>query len=209
MGNTIVVDLVKFNNVRVDPVEKEVWFESGCYLDTIDAACEPHCLATTVGTFGKTGSTGLILNGGWGWMAPLRGNSVENILEITAVLSTGEAVKCSETENADLFWALRGGGGNFCFVTSIKMRLYPVPEKILSGMVVYLTPTLASQRKVLTQFLNLNLANSTGNALAMPSGAPVTPTVWCSFEDTLNIKEVEDLQKAQHLGGWFRLENSI
>jgi FAD/FMN-containing dehydrogenase len=102
----------------VDPVAKTATAEPGVRWQEFDRATQEHGLATTGGTVGDTGIAGLTLGGGFGWLEGRFGMTVDNLLASDVVLANGDLVHASETEHQDLFWALRGGGGNFGVVTS-------------------------------------------------------------------------------------------
>ena len=117
-------------------------------------AVQAHGLATPVGINSTTGIAGLTLGGGFGWLSRKYGMTVDNLLSANVVLADGRQVRASEKENADLFWGLRGGGGNFGVVTSFEFKLHPVGPNVLSGLIVY---PFAQAKSVLTQFAKFTL----------------------------------------------------
>ncbi|MFD2247793.1 FAD-binding oxidoreductase [Pontibacter ruber] len=121
----IVIDLSHMNGIRVDPEEETVRVEGGCTWGLVDHATHAFGLAVPSGIISTTGVGGLTLGGGIGHLTRKYGLTVDNLLEADMVLSDGSFVKVSEVENEDLFWAIRGGGGNFGVVTSFLFRLNP------------------------------------------------------------------------------------
>eukprot|EP00746_Dinoflagellata_sp_MGD_P005840 gnl/MRDRNA2_/MRDRNA2_111322_c0_seq1.p1 gnl/MRDRNA2_/MRDRNA2_111322_c0~~gnl/MRDRNA2_/MRDRNA2_111322_c0_seq1.p1 ORF type:complete len:500 (+),score=110.60 gnl/MRDRNA2_/MRDRNA2_111322_c0_seq1:74-1573(+) len=142
-NKTVVLSLTKFNQISVDPKEKTLICGGGCRLGDVDAACGVHGLATTFGTYYDTGVGGLTLGCGVGILIKKFGLALDNLLEITGVTPAGITVIANEKVNSDLFWACRGGGGNFCVVTEFKFQLHNVggapgfaPGEILSGPII-------------------------------------------------------------------------
>ena len=133
----LVIDLSKMKAARVDPARRRVTIEGGATLSDLDAATQAHGLATPVGINSTTGIGGLTLGGGFGWLSRKYGLTVDNLESAEVVTATGEVVHSSATEHSDLFWALRGGGGNFGVVTRFEFRLHPVGPDVLSGLIVY------------------------------------------------------------------------
>lgn len=132
--NGLVVDLSAMKGVRVNPDKKTVRAEAGCTWGDLDHATHAFGLATVSGIISTTGIAGLTLGGGHGYLSRKYGLTVDNLIEADVVLADGSFVTTSEDENADLFWALRGGGGNFGIVTSFKYRLHPVDTVVAGPM---------------------------------------------------------------------------
>ncbi|MSO97357.1 MAG: FAD-binding oxidoreductase [Rhodospirillaceae bacterium] len=128
----LVIDLSLMRRVAVDGPSKTVRADGGCLLGDIDAAAQAVGLATTFGVVSHTGVGGLSLGGGMGRLQRQFGMSVDNILEVQVVTSDGRVVTANAQENSDLFWGVRGGGGNFGVVTSFKFQLHPFNTAIMS-----------------------------------------------------------------------------
>jgi len=122
----IVIDLSAMKGIRVDPAARTVRVQPGCTGGDMDHATHAFGMATPGGTVSTTGVAGLTLGGGIGHLTRPYGLAIDNLLEVDVVLADGRMVTASEKENADLFWAVRGGGGNFGVVTSFLFRLHPV-----------------------------------------------------------------------------------
>jgi FAD/FMN-containing dehydrogenase len=133
----IVLDLGGLTAVEVDPSTRRVRVEPGATLAHVDRATERHALAVPIGVVSGTGLAGLTLGGGIGWLTRAHGLTVDNLLEAEVVTAAGERVVASATKHEDLFWALRGGGGNFGVVSSFTFQAHPLGPEILSGNFVY------------------------------------------------------------------------
>src|SRR5919204_389336 len=133
---SLVVDLRLMRGITIDRDARTATCGGGALWEDLDPACLRHGLATPGGTFGDTGVAGLTLGGGIGHLIGLHGLTLDNLLATTVVTADGEVVRASENENADLFWALRGGGGNFGVVTDFTFRLHPVGQ-VLAGQLIY------------------------------------------------------------------------
>ena len=133
----LVIDFADMKGIRVDPVAKTVRAEPGLRWTEFDRETQAFGLATTGGTIGDTGIAGLTLGGGFGWLEGKFGMTVDNLLGADVVLADGRLVHASSAENTDLFWALRGGGGNFGVVTSFEYRVHDVGPMIIGGLVIH------------------------------------------------------------------------
>ncbi len=133
----LVIDLSRMKSIRVDPVRREVRVEGGCTWGDVDHATHPFELAVPTGFISTTGVGGLTLGGGLGYLTRKYGLTVDNLLGVDMVLADGSFVTANEKENADLFWAVRGGGGNFGVVTSFLFRGNPVGATIYGGPIFW------------------------------------------------------------------------
>jgi FAD/FMN-containing dehydrogenase len=149
----IVVDLSDMKGIRVDPVARIARAEPGLRWAEFDRETQAFGLATTGGTVGDTGIAGLTLGGGFGWLEGRLGMTVDNLIGADIVLATGELVHASAGINSDLFWALRGGGGNFGVVTSFEYRLHRVGPTIVGGLVIHPFPRAADVLRFYNDFL--------------------------------------------------------
>lgn len=132
----MVIDLSEMKGIRVNPSGKTVRAEAGCTWGDVDHATHPFGLATVSGVISTTGIAGLTLGGGHGYLSRKYGLTIDNLIEADVVLADGSFVTANEYQNQDLFWALRGGGGNFGVVTSFKYRLHPV-EQVVGGPMMW------------------------------------------------------------------------
>ncbi|SDE07679.1 FAD-binding oxidoreductase [Limimaricola pyoseonensis] len=133
----LLIDLSQMRGVRVDPATRRAWVEPGALLGDVDAETQAHGLAVPVGINSTTGISGLTLGGGFGWITRKFGMTVDNLLSADVVTADGTMVRASETENADLFWGLRGGGGNFGVVTGFEFQLHELGPEVLAGLIVH------------------------------------------------------------------------
>jgi len=133
----LVIDLSPMKGIRVDPAARTARAEAGVLWGELDRETQLFGLATVGGIVTHTGIAGLTLGGGIGWLMRKHGATVDNLLSADVVTAEGDVVRASEDENADLFWGIRGGGGNFGIVTSFEYRLHPVGPTVLAGPVFY------------------------------------------------------------------------
>jgi len=122
----LVIDLSRMKGIRVDPAAKKVRVEAGCVWGDVDHATHAFGMATPCGFISTTGVAGLTLGGGIGYLTRQYGLTIDNLLSVDMVQADGRFVTANSDENADLFWAVRGGGGNFGVITSFEFRMHPV-----------------------------------------------------------------------------------
>jgi FAD/FMN-containing dehydrogenase len=147
--NGVMIDLSTLRNVRIDAQKKRAYVQPGATLADFDQAAQAHGLATPVGINSTTGISGLTLGGGFGWLTRKYGMTIDNLVSVEVITADGSRIRASENENADLFWALRGGGGNFGIVTEFEFNLHPVGPEILAGLIVF---PFSQAKQVLTQY---------------------------------------------------------
>jgi len=133
----LMIDLTPMKSVRVDRARRTARMGPGVTLGEFDREAQAFGLATPLGINSTTGVAGLTLGGGFGWLSRRFGLTIDNLTSADVVTAAGELVKASAAENSDLFWAIRGGGGNFGVVTSFEFRLHEVGPEVLSGLIVH------------------------------------------------------------------------
>jgi len=131
------IDLSKFRGVRVDPGSRRAWVEGGTLLGEVDHECMAHGLVAPLGTVSHTGVGGLTTGGGFGRLTRRFGMSIDNLESVDVVSADGKLHHASAKENPDLFWGVRGGGGNFGIVTSFEFRLHPMQREVIAGSISF------------------------------------------------------------------------
>jgi len=148
----LMLDLSRMTSVRVDTKARTVRVEPGARLSDLDRETQAFGLATPVGINSTTGVAGLTLGGGFGWLSRKFGLTVDNLLSADVVTAAGELVRASESDHPDLFWAIRGGGGNFGVVTSFELALHPVGPQVIAGLIVH---PFSAAKEVLREYRRL------------------------------------------------------
>jgi FAD/FMN-containing dehydrogenase len=133
----LLVDLSGLKSVEIDPASMQARVAAGVTWGEFDLAAQGHGLATTGGTMSTVGVAGFTLGGGEGWLSRKHGIAADNLIGADVVTADGRVVRASAHENPDLFWGLRGGGGNFGIVTSFEYALHPVGPEVVAGQVIY------------------------------------------------------------------------
>jgi FAD/FMN-containing dehydrogenase len=175
----LVLDMSGLREVAVDPDARLAQVGPGCLLGEVDQATQAHGLATVLGFVSETGVAGLTLGGGWGYLARRFGFTVDNLAEVEIVTADGQIQTANRDENPELFWALRGGGGNFGVVTRFSFRLHQVGPMITGGLIIWsaerAAEVLAAYRD-LTESAPRELTAAAIVRLAPP--APFLPQAW-------------------------------
>jgi FAD/FMN-containing dehydrogenase len=148
----LTVDLSPMRDVHVDPALSTVRVAGGCLWSDVDRETQAFGLATTGGTVSHTGVGGLTLGGGIGWLGALHGLTCDNLISVDLVTANGEYLRVSEGEHAELFWALRGGGGNFGVATRFELGVHPVGPIVYGGPILW---PAAQSREVLAAYVEL------------------------------------------------------
>ena len=183
VDNGLVIDLSGLKSIAADPDAKTAVIGGGCLVGDVDAATHEHGLATPGGIISTTGASGLMLGGGIGHLTRKYGLSIDNILAAEVVLADGSVVTADENENDDLYWAIRGGGGNFGVVTSLTMRLHPVSTVVAGPMFWELEKTVEIL-KWYREFI-LNAPEDLNGFFAFATVPPAPP-----FPEELHMQKV-------------------
>lgn len=175
----LMIDLSGMRSVHVNPETKRARAEGGATWGDFDAATQLFGLASVGGLISNTGVAGLTLGGGIGWLSPSYGLACDNLISADVVTANGEVITASAEENDDLFWGLKGGGGNFGVTTSFEFQLYPVGPQLFGGMILY---PLGEAQDVLENFVEfMSDASDKLGAMAgfttTPDGMPVVAII--------------------------------
>src|SRR4051794_17748743 len=176
----LVIDLSRMRAIRVDPAARTARVEGGATWGDLDREAQVFGLATTGGIISTTGIGGLALGGGVGWLVRKHGLSCDNILSVDVVTADGRLVTANAEQHADLYWGVRGGGGNFGVVTSLELRLHPVGP-ILGGMVLHLREQAPAVLRFYREFTQTAPEEVTTYCMMLttPDGVPVVALVAC------------------------------
>ncbi|HEX6679098.1 MAG TPA: FAD-binding oxidoreductase [Gaiellaceae bacterium] len=179
----LVIDLSSLKSIRVDPDARTVTIGGGCLLGEVDAATHEHGMATPGGIISTTGAGGLMLGGGIGHLTRKCGLSIDNILGAEVALADGTVVTADASENTDLYWAIRGGGGNFGVVTQLTLRLHPI-STVVAGPMFWSLDHGADILRWYREFI-VNAPEDLGGFFAFMSVPPAPP-----FPDELHLQKV-------------------
>ena len=150
----LMLDLTPMKSVRVDPAQRTVRVEPGVTLAELDRETQAFGLALPVGVNSTTGVAGLTLGAGFGWISRSHGLSIDNLLSADVVTADGKLIQTNAKSEPDLFWAIRGGGGNFGVVTSFEFKLHPVGPNVLAGLVFH---PIAEAKELLRAYSKISL----------------------------------------------------
>jgi FAD/FMN-containing dehydrogenase len=169
----VMIDLSQMRQVRVDAEARRAYVEPGALLSDVDRATLEHGLATPLGINSTTGVAGLTLGGGFGWLTRTHGLTVDNLVSADVVGADGTMRRASASENPDLFWALRGGGGNFGVVTQFEFALHPMRPEVVAGLLVF---PMANATEILARYRTfIERAPESINVWAVLRKAPPLP----------------------------------
>lgn len=169
----LVIDLSTMRGVRVDPDARTAWVQGGALLGQLDHESALHGLATTAGTVSHTGVGGLTLGGGYGFLARTHGLAADNLASVEVVTAAGEVLTADASRHEDLFWGLRGGGGNFGIATGFEFRLHPAPVTVSTGDLFFDVDEGLASLRALRDF-----APAAPDAMTLTAGAVTVRPEW-------------------------------
>jgi FAD/FMN-containing dehydrogenase len=172
----LMINLSALKGVVVNPEAERARVGGGATMADLDAATQAYGLAVTGGVVSDTGVGGLTLGGGMGWLTRMAGLAIDNLVSAQVVLADGQVLRASENENADLFWALRGGGGNFGVVTEFEYRLHHVGPEVHLGLFFWDMPDGTDALRLIREFIP-TLPRRSGALIALAMSAPPAPFV--------------------------------
>lgn len=180
VDGTLMIDLSAMKSIQIDAAHKRLRAGAGLRLGEVDRATHEYGLATTLGTVTRTGIAGLTLGGGIGWLNGRYGLACDNVVSFDVVTADAQLFTASATEHPDLYWALRGGSGNFGIVTSFEYQLYPV-QNVFAGLVAH---PFAAAIDVLTFFFEYSAScpdelTTAAGLLTLPDGTPAVGMIAC------------------------------
>jgi FAD/FMN-containing dehydrogenase len=176
----LTLDMSRLREVRVDPANRLVRVGAGCLLGDVDRATQEHGLATTLGFVSQTGVAGLTLGGGFGYLSRQFGFTVDDLVEVEIVTAEGQVGIASRESEPDLFWAIRGGGGNFGIVTEFTYRLHDIGPDIVAGLIAW--PAVDHAEDVLAMYREMTatapIELTLVSTMRLAPPAPFIPEVW-------------------------------
>ena len=178
----IVIDLSAMRAVTVDPVERTARVQGGALWADVDHETQRHGLATTGGTVSHTGVGGLTLGGGIGWLMRKHGLTVDNLVEAEVVTAEGDIIRPSANDHPDLFWALRGGGGNFGVVSSFRFTLHPLGPTVMAGPVFWAAEDTTDVLRFYREFVT-DAPDELGNVIRLGTIPP-----WPAVSEELHFQ---------------------
>ena len=188
----IMIDLAGMKSVRVDPASRTARAEPGVNWAEFDHETQAFGLATPGGTVSNTGIAGLTLGGGIGWLSAKYGLTCDNLLSADVVTADGRLLTATATENEDLGWGIRGGGGNFGIITSFEYQLHPVGPTVLAGLVIHPFEKAKEVLRFYSEFSRNtpDEMNTMGALITSPEGHPAVAIIVC------HIGPMEEAEKA-------------
>jgi FAD binding domain-containing protein/berberine-like enzyme len=183
LDNGVVIDMSLLKDIEVDPDARTVRVDGGCTLGEVDRATNQHGLATPSGIISTTGVGGITLGGGLGYLTRSCGLAIDNLLSAEVVLASGESVQANASENPDLYWAIRGGGGNFGVVTSFLFRLHDV-DTVIAGPTFWPVEQTSDVLSVYREFIR-DAPRELYGFFAMATVPPAPP-----FPEEIHLRKV-------------------